>query len=77
MYLATTVLYRARWTLEIHDEWIRNLLKQKPKLSREKLEQQRDLMIRAVPDSLVTGYQSIIQGLNCRSAKSTLLALGF
>lgn len=45
MYLATTDLYNARWTLEIHDEWIRNLLKQKPDLSREQLEQHRDLMI--------------------------------
>lgn len=63
MYLATTSLFRARWTLDIHEEWIRNLLVKRQDLRREQLEEQRDLMIRAIPDSLVSGYQSIIQGL--------------
>jgi len=26
MYLALTDMYRAKWTDEIHEEWIRNLL---------------------------------------------------
>lgn len=30
--LATTGLYRAKWTNDIHDEWIRNLLKDRPEL---------------------------------------------
>lgn len=56
MYLAISDLYRARWTMDIHDEWIRNLLLNRDELTRAQLERQRDLMIRAIPDSLVTGY---------------------
>ena len=68
MYLATTDLFRARWTLDIHEEWIRNLLLKRQDLSREQLEAQRDLMIKAIPDSMVTGYQAIIQGLELPDA---------
>lgn len=32
MRLALTDLYRARWTDMIHDEWTRNVLKQRPEL---------------------------------------------
>jgi len=64
MYLATTGMFRARWTLDIHDEWIRNVLANRADLRKEQLLQQRDLMIKAIPDSLVTGYQPIIDGLN-------------
>lgn len=63
MYLAQTDLFRARWTLEIHDEWIRNLLQKRPDLTRKNLERLRDLMIEAIPDSLVTGYEPSINGL--------------
>lgn len=35
MHLALTDLYRARWTDQIHEEWIRNLLEQlSPKYAR-------------------------------------------
>jgi len=36
MFLAQTDLFRARWTLDIHEEWIRNLLLKRPDLSRKK-----------------------------------------
>jgi hypothetical protein len=49
--------------LDIHEEWIRNLLLKRPDLSRKKLEWLRDMMIEAVPDSLVTGYEPAIDGL--------------
>ena len=38
MQLALTDLFRAKWTNRIHDEWIRNLLKNRPDLKREQLE---------------------------------------
>lgn len=57
MHLATSDLYRARWTARIHEEWIRNLLVKRPDLSREQLERTRDLMDASVPDCLVTGYE--------------------
>ncbi len=32
MRLAATGLFRARWTDRIHDEWMRNVLKNRPDL---------------------------------------------
>jgi hypothetical protein len=30
MHLALTGLFRAHWSAEVHEEWIRNLLKNRP-----------------------------------------------
>ena len=54
---------RARWSERILDEWVRNLLANRPDLSAAKLARTRDLMAKAVPDCLVTGYEPIIAGL--------------
>lgn len=64
MTLAANGMFRAKWTLEIHDEWIRNLVKNRPDLDRLKLERQRNLMVRAIPDSLVENYQHRISSLS-------------
>lgn len=63
MHLALTDLFRARWTDEIHDEWIRNLLANRPDLKPEQLERTRSLMNDHVLDCLVTGYEDLIEGL--------------
>ncbi len=63
MYLAVTDLFRAKWTETIHDEWMRNVLKDRPDLKREQLERTRDLMNAHVRDCLVTGYESLIPAL--------------
>lgn len=47
----------------IHDEWIRNLLKNRQDLTREKLERTRDLMDAHVRDSLVTGFEDLIDAV--------------
>lgn len=44
MQLATTSLFRARWTREIQDEWVRNLLQNRPELDQEKLARTKDLV---------------------------------
>jgi predicted nucleic acid-binding protein len=62
--LASTDLFRARWTEEIHDEWIRSILKRRNDLSPSQLERTRQLMNQAVPDCLVTGYEGLISGLD-------------
>ena len=54
--LGGTGLFRARWTNQIHDEWIRNLLENRTDLSRERLERTRDLMNDNIFDSLVVSY---------------------
>jgi hypothetical protein len=56
-------MHPCRKDTEVHDEWIRNLLKNRPDITREKLERTRRLMDQAAPDALVTGYQSLIESL--------------
>ena len=68
MELAVRDLYRAKWTEEIHDEWIRNLNKNKPQLTLEKLHRVRDLMNANVRDCLVTDYQWLIDSLKLPDA---------
>ena len=63
MYLAITDLYRARWSNRIHEEWMRNVVKDHADIPREKVERIRDLMDLHVRDGLVTGYESLIDRL--------------
>lgn len=63
MQLAQTGLFRARWTNQIHDEWMENLLKDRTELKRDRLERTRDLMNTTVRDCLVTDYESLIPTL--------------
>lgn len=64
MHLALTDLYRAKWTNEIHEEWIRNVLANRGDLSRKFLERTRDLMNSNVRDCLVDRYQETISTLS-------------
>jgi hypothetical protein len=61
--LAQAGLVRARWTETIHDEWLRNVLKDNPQLSPQRLARTRTLMNDAVRDCLVTDYQDLIDSL--------------
>jgi predicted nucleic acid-binding protein len=63
MRLALTDLYRARWSVQIHEEWINAVLRNRPVLSREQLERTRSLMNAHVRDALVNGHQSLIPAL--------------
>jgi predicted nucleic acid-binding protein len=63
MHLALTNLFKARWTDTIHEEWIRNVLKNRPDLIRERLERTRQRMDKNVPDALVTRYKELIPSL--------------
>lgn len=68
MQLALTGMFRARWSAHIQNEWIRNLIKNRPDLNLELLEKTASMMNRAVMDSLVTGYESLIDGLSLPDA---------
>lgn len=63
MQLAMTDLFRARWTSDIHEEWISSLLANRPDLKREQLERTRDLMNQNAHDCLVAGYHALIPAL--------------
>lgn len=61
--LAQSNTFRARWSDQIHDEWMRNLANNRPHLKMESLEKTRRAMDRAVPDCLVSGYEPLISSL--------------
>lgn len=56
-------LVAARWTDEIHAEWIRNLAANTPTLTVERLKATRDLMKDVLPEADVAGYEALIAGL--------------
>ena len=64
IHLALVGLFRPRWTEQIHEEWIRSVLEHRPELQRERLERTRFLMDTHVRNALVTGYESLIEGLS-------------
>lgn len=63
MYLALTDMFRAKWTAEIHAEWMRNVEKDYEDISRKPLERIRDLMDSHVRDCLVTDYEDLVEAL--------------
>ena len=63
LQLAVSDLYRARWTADIHREWMAALLRREPHRDPKALERTRDLMDRATRDSLVSGYERLIASL--------------
>jgi predicted nucleic acid-binding protein len=63
MQLTLTDLFRAKWTDRIHDEWIRNLLANRPDLRKTQLEKTRQLMNSATRDCLVEGYDALIDSM--------------
>ncbi|HEY4831759.1 MAG TPA: PIN domain-containing protein [Waddliaceae bacterium] len=62
--LATRGMFRGRWTNQIHEEWIRNLLKNRPDLKKDQLERTRKLMNERVLDCLVHDYEDLMEGIN-------------
>ena len=63
MWLALSGCFRARWSEQIHAEWKRNLLRNRPDLTAAHLDRTSTLMNDAVPDSVVCGYEKLIPGL--------------
>ena len=59
--IAVDRLVGARWTDEIHDEWIRSVAATMPAIPIERLQITRRLMNDALPGAMVTGYQRHIQ----------------
>jgi len=59
LFLAEQKMFRARWSDDIHEEWMRSLKVNRPDLSEQGIETRRDRMNAAIPDALVEGYRSI------------------
>jgi hypothetical protein len=61
--IAVDRLVDARWSDEIHDEWIRNLVADVPGIPIERLQITRKLMNDALPDATVTGYRAHLEAI--------------
>lgn len=64
MWLALSGRFRARWSEQIHEEWTRNLRRNRPDLDAALLARTVDLMNRAVPDALVSGHEALVDALH-------------
>ncbi len=57
-------LVAARWTDDIHAEWIRNLAANSPEIETARLEATRDRMKAVLPDADIAEYQGLISNLS-------------
>jgi predicted nucleic acid-binding protein len=57
-------LVEARWTDDIHAEWMRSLAANSPGTPLRRLEATRDLMKAVLPDADVAGYKTLIPSLS-------------
>ena len=72
MHLAAwSQVFQAKWSEDIHAEWLNALLRKRPDLDATKLQRTRNLMDIAVPDALIeqTRYRSLIQSLSLPDPK--------
>jgi hypothetical protein len=69
MHLALIGVFGARWSADVHEEWIESLLTNRPDLTRKQLERTRELMDKAAPDALVAGYHHLIPKLELPDPK--------
>jgi predicted nucleic acid-binding protein len=61
--LGSAELFHPRWTDQIHDEWMRNLLADRPELDQAKIERRRNQMDAAIDDCLIEDYERLIPTL--------------
>ena len=61
--LALTSVFDARWTEEIHSEWMRNVLQNRPDMTLEQVTRTKNLMNAHVKNCLVTDYEELIPQL--------------
>ena len=68
MHLALTDLFQAKWTDTIHQEWMKNVLSNRPDLTLSQLQRTRDLMNLHIRDCIVTGHEELIPTLSLPDA---------
>lgn len=61
--IAAAGIIRARWTDEILDECFRAILEQRPELNSDALTRTRELLVQAIPESLVDDFHKLIRSL--------------
>lgn len=68
LWLALTDLFRARWTNRIQEEWMRNLVKNRPDLDLARLERTRTHMNQNIRGCLVFGFEHLIPTIDLPDA---------
>jgi hypothetical protein len=68
MRLAVGLVFQPKWTERIHAEWMENVLKNRPDLTRESLERTRRLMDQWGGDWEAPEYESLIPSLSLPDA---------
>ena len=68
MEIAISGLVRAKWTEQIHQEWMSSLVADRPDIE-SRIQQTRRLMDVAIPDALVKHYESLIDGITLPDPK--------
>ena len=63
LHLTVLDVFSARWTEKTHQEWIRNVLKDRPDIKASQLERTRKLMDLHARDCIVSGYEYLIEGV--------------
>ncbi|WP_436489202.1 PIN domain-containing protein [Chitinophaga sp. ARDCPP14] len=61
--LADIKLYRPKWTNQIQEEWMRNLLINKPEIPLKRLKSLQAAMDSAFPDARISAYQQLINSI--------------
>jgi predicted nucleic acid-binding protein len=64
LHIAAKGWYQPKRSSEIHDEWLSNLVVNRPDLRRENLNKTVTAMNAAFPDADVTNYEDLIRALN-------------
>lgn len=64
MRLALTGLFKAHWTVQIHDEWTSAVIRNNPGIDPDVLQRTRELMDTHAADSIVEGYEPLIDSLD-------------
>lgn len=63
LHLANVKLYKPKWSSRIQEEWIRNLLINRPDLTKDALEKTKTAMDSAFPDANVEKYEDLISAI--------------
>lgn len=58
--LADRYLFAQLWSPDIHADWIRNLLADRPDIDPAVLDRTRSILDRHFPDALVTGFDNLV-----------------
>jgi predicted nucleic acid-binding protein len=60
---AAESMYKVAWSAEVHDEWTRNLLLNRPDLTAEQLNRTVNAMNSAFPDAQIGNYHMLLSSL--------------